>query len=493
MAKVEKILSKRVNRLAKSEIMLRLSVARSVQFRLRTNIYIAPQRFRDGEVVPARVYSSDFREIKLIIQELKEMEAMLMDICQSEYPSYLTKEFMQDKIDDFHNTFHMQLVEAASHADMHRDGVPEVVNASQQAPLYSTLSAGRNKGQRLKNIKSSSNKGFFDIFLEYMRSKEVSESRKNRYQVLYRSLYRYEKLQKLRDNRSFCLTLSTFTIETAKDFEHFLKSEDEVYAVFPALYEVDPLKEQAKRKIPKPVKRGHNVVANIMSCLRSFFNYCVMKKYLTHTPFIGAVGNATERYGTPYFLSMQERDIIANYDLSEHPHLEVQRDIFIFQTLVGCRVSDLVRITPNDIINDVLEYIPQKTLHDRTATVRVPLSRRAKCIVKQYCGVDPQGRILPFISPQKYNVAIKKIFTICGITRQVTIIDPKTGKEKKQPLNVLASSHIARRTFIGNLYKKVKDPCLIGSMSGHSEGSKAFARYRQIDDDIKKEVIGYLD
>lgn len=493
MAKVEKILSKRVNRLAKSEIMLRLSVARSVQFRLRTNIYVAPQRFRDGEVVPARVYSSDFREIKVIIQELKEMEAMLLDICQSEYPSYLTKEFIQEKIDDFHDTFHMQLVDGGSHVGRYSDNIPKVVNPSSQAPSYSTLSVRRNNGQRLKNVKSSSRKNFFDIFKEYMSSKEVSESRKNRYQVLYRSLYRYEKLQKLRMNRNFSLSLSTFTIEAAKDFEHFLKSEDEVYAVFPSLYDEDPLKEQSRRKVPKPVKRGHNVVANIMSCLRSFFNYCVTKQYISHTPFIGAVGNATERYGTPYYLSMQERDIIANYDLSEYPNLEVQRDIFIFQTLVGCRVSDLVRITPKDIINDILEYIPQKTLHDRATTVRVPLSRRAKCLVRQYSGVDSQGRILPFISPQKYNVAIKKIFTICGITRQVTIIDPKTGKEKKQPLNVLASSHIARRTFIGNLYKKVKDPSLIGSMSGHSEGSKAFARYRQIDDDIKKEVIGYLD
>lgn len=53
----------------------------------------------------------------------------------------------------------------------------------------------------------------------------------------------------------------------------------------------------------------------------------------------------------------------------------------------------------------------------------------------------------------------------------------------------IASLHIARRTFIGNLYKKVKDPNIIASMSGHIEGSKAFARYRQIDDEIKQSVI----
>ena len=56
----------------------------------------------------------------------------------------------------------------------------------------------------------------------------------------------------------------------------------------------------------------------------------------------------------------------------------------------------------------------------------------------------------------------------------------------------ITSSHIARRTFIGNLYKKVKDPNIIASMSGHIEGSKAFARYRQIDDDIKQSVIDLI-
>jgi integrase len=57
----------------------------------------------------------------------------------------------------------------------------------------------------------------------------------------------------------------------------------------------------------------------------------------------------------------------------------------------------------------------------------------------------------------------------------------------------LASSHLARRTFVGNLYKKVKDPNLVGALSGHKDGSRAFARYREIDDDLKKELISILD
>ena len=75
----------------------------------------------------------------------------------------------------------------------------------------------------------------------------------------------------------------------------------------------------------------------------------------------------------------------------------------------------------------------------------------------------------------------------------MTILNPTTGKEEKRPIYEVASSHMARRTFIGNLYKKVKDPNLVGSLSGHAEGSRAFARYREIDDDIKKELVDMLE
>lgn len=70
----------------------------------------------------------------------------------------------------------------------------------------------------------------------------------------------------------------------------------------------------------------------------------------------------------------------------------------------------------------------------------------------------------------------QKFFTVYGVDRMVTVLNPTTGAEEKRPLNEIASSHLARRTFIGNLYKKVKDPNLVGSLSGHKKGSKAFAR-----------------
>ena len=37
--------------------------------------------------------------------------------------------------------------------------------------------------------------------------------------------------------------------------------------------------------------------------------------------------------------------------------------------------------------------------------------------------------------------------------------------------------------------KQVKAPNLVGVLSAHKEGSKAFARYREIDKDIKRDAL----
>ena len=52
---------------------------------------------------------------------------------------------------------------------------------------------------------------------------------------------------------------------------------------------------------------------------------------------------------------------------------------------------------------------------------------------------------------------------------------------------------MAKRTFCGNVYKNVKDPSIVGSMSGHKEGSKAFNRYRKIDEETNRKTISLLE
>lgn len=151
-----------------------------------------------------------------------------------------------------------------------------------------------------------------------------------------------------------------------------------------------------------------------------------------------------------------------------------------------------MRLTERNVIDGVVEYIPSKT-KENMKVVSVPLNERARALVEKYKGVDAKGRLFPFISPQRYNDDIKEIFRLCGVTRLVTVVNSVTGKEEQRPINEVASSHMARRCFVGNLYKKLQDPNIIASMSGHAQGSRAFARYREIDKDVKKNAVSLIN
>ena len=324
------------------------------------------------------------------------------------------------------------------------------------------------------------------------REGERSNIWRRNFSVLIRALKRYEIFVRLSSGKEFTLDVDTIDKGMIEDIESFLRNEYALAEKYPEIYKKIPISTD-KRRSPKPQQRGRNAIATLFRKFKAFFNWLNETGVTANNPFVGFEGTTTEKYGTPYYITLEERNQIADFDLSAHPQLSIQRDIFIFQCCIGCRVSDLFRLTASNVINGNIEYIPRKTKEERQDVVRVPLNSRAMALVNKYKNVDAKGRLFPFITPQRYNDDIKEIFRLCGITRLVTVLDSVTGEEVQRPIDEVASSHMARKTFIGALYKKIKDPNLIGSMSGHVEGSRAFARYREIDDEVKREAVSLID
>ncbi len=325
---------------------------------------------------------------------------------------------------------------------------------------------------------------FFDLFEDYIRNQKFSQSRINHYMVLYRCLKRFELYNYLN------LDIDTFSEQELKKFNSFLANEYKMFAPdkegvmkpkpsYKKIYET--FKE---RRIPK--QRGDHYISGLEILFKTFFLWCIKTKKTSNNPFTSYTIKSIE-YGTPYYLTTEERDKIYSADLSASPQLEIQKDIFIFQCYIGCRVSDLLKLTYDNIKVDrfgtAIEYMPQKTIEGNAKVVKVYLSPVALQILEKYKSQERQF-ILPFISSQNYNEYIKEVLRTCEITRKVTILNPTTGQSEQRCIADIASSHLARRTFIGNLYKKVQDPNLVGKLSGHKEGSRAFARYRDIDDEM---------
>ncbi len=346
---------------------------------------------------------------------------------------------------------------------------------------------------------------FFFQFEHFLEVKNYPQSDKKNFDTMSRLLKRFQMYVSLNTGSTYKIKFKDMTVDTIRDIEKFVRDEYLIVnnPAFKQIYE-----ELPEKRVPKV--RGANTIAKIMKRFRTFIKWAMNEKLLENDPFNG-YEQKSPIYGTPYFITIDERTKIAETDLHEAwkalpdeekdlisesfiPQLETQRDIFIFQCMIGCRVGDLINFTPKNVIKGKISYIARKTSRERVDPTEVPLNETAKTILDKYWdGKRTTGALLPFISPQKYNDYIKVFFRLCGITRIVTVWNSTTGKEEQRPINEIASSHLARRTFIGNLYKKVQDPNLIGKLSGHVEGSRAFARYRTIDDEMKQNLVDMLE
>jgi integrase len=306
---------------------------------------------------------------------------------------------------------------------------------------------------------------FFFLFNKFISDNNVSPSSLEKRFVVCNALQRFEEHDGIK------LDVDTVSSDTLRLFENYLRNEHSINKKQPA--------------------RSTNTLAVMFKIIRTFFIWCNINEFTTNKPFLKYKA-PSEKYGTPFYLTVAERNELYHFDLSNNPALSRQRDIFIFQCVIGCRIGDLQKFTKDNIVDGAIQYIAEKTKGKEPKTIRVPLNSIASEILAKYAGLD-NGRLLPFIQPQKHNNELKRIFAMAGITRKVTIPNKLTRIEEVRPLNELASSHLARRTFCANLYKMVKDPNLVGALSGHSEGSKAFARYRDIDEDDKVELVKMLE
>ncbi|MFR9533669.1 MAG: phage integrase SAM-like domain-containing protein [Rikenellaceae bacterium] len=435
MAKITKSLSAKVDKqTGRVEILFRFVGSSSIILRAKSGIFIDPKSWNAKKSELKSAFGNEQAQTKLKLDAL--CNTIITSFTDTDREQ-ITKEWLNTTIDKFHYPEKYNVVEV------------------EQKPT------------------------FFDVFEEFLQVRKFSEARRNSFKVVLRSLKRFELY------KGITLDLETTTNDTIREFETFLRDE---HTLCKTKRYGKILEQVPESRTPQP--RGQNAINNILVRLRTFWIWCAGDgQKCKNLPKI-KINECV--YGTPFYISVEERKQIESADLSAHPSLEIQRDIFVFQCCIGCRVGDLYKFTPQNVVDGAIQYVPRKTKEGRPVTVTVPLNSVALEIIKRYAYSDPK-RLLPYISEQRYNDAIKRIFELSGIDRIVQVRNPLTGESDPRPIYEVASSHLARRTFVGNLYKRVKDPNLVGALSGHKEGSKAFARYRDIDNEMKVELVKLLE
>lgn len=519
MAKIEFRLSSKIQKdSGRSEILITLKHLH-FNMRAKSEIFINPQFFehdidwkqteamakREGRVFK-RTNDKTATERKAIKNGYILRESGILEVRQTiETDDVKFHKVQRDKLNRLRDEIISQF-ESADKSSLDNDWLKDVIDKYNHPEKYSRVIERKKKT-------------IYEIIEEYTITPDrkthqpLAESHARVFFVLSRAIARYSGYVRAtdRNRKDFDFDIDKVTREDIEDFSDYLRHEKELSDDMPKLFE--RLLTEYPNSIGKGnntiTGRGENTIIKMRTRLKSVFQFCNMRGYTSNKPFEG-ITIGTAKVGTPYYITINERNQIADCDLKAiwetMPKTErqlarmpidtliAQRDIFVFQCLIGCRVGDLLNMTEAYIHNGILVYTPHKTKDegDESVQARVPLHQKALSLIEKYRGIDPKGRLFPFISAQKYNGAIKVIFKMAGITRKVEVRNPRTGENEVIPINEVASSHLARRTFVGNAYFKVHDPNLIGKMSGHVEGSKAFKRYRKIEDDTLKEVIDLI-
>lgn len=285
---------------------------------------------------------------------------------------------------------------------------------------------------------------FFDYYIKYKNESIVSDNRRRHYSSDINKLKEYQETLKVP------ITFDNFNVIAYKKYL-----------------------EEGGRKT--------NTVVSIMKRLKAFFNYCknelqlIDKNPFDSINFASKVG--VELYNEPICMTRDELTHLYTYNFTNSIDMLV-RDMFCLQAALGCRIGDFVRLTYDNIQNNTLTYYPEKT-REIANKVIVPLSYRAKNIINKYKSKGDNNLIMPFINSVEYNKQLKSVFRIASLNRKIIIYNRDNKKEEVFELHQLASSHLARRTFVDILCQAGEPIHVVASMSGHSENSKAFDRYRR--------------
>lgn len=306
-----------------------------------------------------------------------------------------------------------------------------------------------------------------ELFNIYLSESKVTEARKKQVAVSGRMLERFMIIN----------NTQLYNKSSVSKFEEFLRNEHIIQKTNPQYY-IDV-------KEIKP--RGQNTINSKLKMISAFYSWAVKNKHIEFHPFED-FEFSPDIYGDPIPLLPEEVELI--YNSKVHSGLQLVKDMFCLQCYIGCRVDDFVHLKKSNVNGDILSYIASKTIGNNPKTVYVPLIENAISIINKY--IDSGDKLIPFLNvdgKDGYNKQIKRLLQYLNFDRSVVVLNPITRQPENKKLYEVASTHTARRTFINSNYKETQDPALIAQMTGHSENSRSFARYRNIDIDILREQM----
>ena len=276
------------------------------------------------------------------------------------------------------------------------------------------------------------------------------------------------------------ISANDFTADLLLEYRKFIYDEYHYVSRFPELYPKGEGRHAPRRRCKD------TTVVHDLKALQAFFRELEDTGEIRRSPF-KKISFEKRRsimhvmYDAPIFLKADELRRVMQTAVP--PELQQTKDIFVLNCALGCRISDLKRLTMDKVAVSeegipYVHYIPSKTarLLAMNQEIQTPLITSALEIVQRtrlaFNGHNPK------YEKQVYNKNLRQLLEFCGIDRRVCLYDSERGDNIYKPLYEVASSKLARKTHVDMLTKVQINYYAAGL---HREGSGAVFRYTSLE------------
>ncbi|UPS92832.1 site-specific integrase [Bizionia sp. M204] len=188
------------------------------------------------------------------------------------------------------------------------------------------------------------------------------------------------------------------------------------------------------------------------------------------------------------YLTDTEINTVFNHDFKESEKLDNARDLFIIGLRTGLRVSDILNLQQENIINNLINITTQKTNDNLT----IPIHPQVREILAKRNGNLPRK-----ISDQKFNKYIKEVCKEAKINDSTYgyVLDEETKRKKLDyyEKHKLVSSHTCRRSFATNLFLQGIEVRIIMKATGHKSTSQFMNYIKATQDEHIKKISEYWE
>lgn len=230
---------------------------------------------------------------------------------------------------------------------------------------------------------------------------------------------------------------------------------------------------------------NNNTIHKMINHYKQLLRYCYVAGIIESKDYVNEVPKLRVIDNTIIVVSKIELQKIIDFKTT-NKSLYRTRVLFLIQSFTGLRVSDLLKLTKENINGDQIEILTKKT----GKMVYIPIT---SILIKLFEEIDYNFEYLK-ISDVQYNLYLKKLFAACELNRIIELRQKKGGKIEitKKKLSEVITSHIARKTFITIGLVAGIPATTIQSIVGHSK-IEMISKYMNISDKIKKEEMKKID